>query len=176
MATENQVIQTGPTYSSPSSIISNSISDLILQSTPYNSWITLFPAYNFGNAYPSTAYGSSSMSITWTLANTGEIDFLNNYGMTEINAGSPSLTAGFNFYNRSGTSSSTLLASIKSTGINVQNILSLSTATDFVIGANAFDSTNGWNTISLNNKIPSVMSFGNVFKRYRDRKSRLNSR
>jgi hypothetical protein len=144
--TDNQVIQTGLTYSSPSSIISNSISDLILQSTPYNSWIILFPAYNFGNAYPCTAYGSSSMSITWTLANTGEIDFLNNYGMTGINAGSPSLTAGFNFYNRSGTSSSTLLASIKSTGI-----LSLSTATDFVIGANAFDSTNGWNTISLNN-------------------------
>jgi hypothetical protein len=33
--TDNQVIQTGLTYSSPSSIISNSISDLILQSTPY---------------------------------------------------------------------------------------------------------------------------------------------
>lgn len=98
-------------------ISSSLTTDLIISTSTQNTWITLYPAYNNGSGYPSVSYGTPALSVGYTLANNGEIDFINNYGMTgNVQYG---ITGGYNFYNRTGASTSNLLASIKPTGLTV---------------------------------------------------------
>lgn len=100
-----------------SGVISNGTSDLNIGVGFISGWTTQLSKNLQGFVYPSVAFGSPSLSTGWTFANTGEISFINNWGTNTATIG------GFNFYNRTGASASTLLGQFNTNGLSVPTLI-----------------------------------------------------
>ena len=84
-------------------------------------WTTIYTKNLQTQPYPSASYGSQgAVSIGWSFANVGEVSFMNNFG----NSGG--FPGGFQFYNRTDSTTSTLLATINASGISSSGTISSS--------------------------------------------------
>ena len=144
------------------SIIATSIkppgttNDLIVGSGT-SGWITQYTKDMGVNIYPLTNYGTTSLSTGWNFAgNTGEIDFINNFGNTS------GFLSGFNFYNRTGASSNQLLATINSTGITVPAIIinSTSNRNGIIFTGGAGIANGGWANTFLSTLPNNIFTIG----------------
>jgi hypothetical protein len=113
---------------------------------------TLYTKNSNTGILPTAGYGSQSVSLGWTYANVGEISFINNWGNNTGTIG------GFNFYNRTGSTTTSFLASLSGSGLTIANgnITTTSTMTLVSGGGNINLSPNGSGATSFNTSSGTV--------------------